>query len=553
MSSTRYVPDDPVRAALRRLIDQGLVSDIDIGHLVPPEIQSSWRRSISSRVDPEGQPKIEDISTQHDWVKAADKIMSGWYSSLSNTRTTLLLGDVQGRIVWRRTIDARDGRTLDTVGAVEGGNFSESLAGTNGLGTSIEARAPILVRGSQHFLEALRDVACSAAPIIHPLTGRILGSVSLTADAREANDYMVSAARQASQEIADLLLEGADSNDIALARAFRRARSGRRGVLVMNRDSVMSDLPALSQLDGEIQAQIWDQLISRLAVGEESSFQLADTGLSALVTNVGRKSDPIMELRLIPPTGRDTGQQEGHVAVTGSAVTEPGAGCPPRDADEAVETWWNELTQYARTHPGKELTIPAHHGSDAEAWVRTWSAATGRTARVVSSSSPSRPNDADPHASIGSSSIHVADLAPGFPALRQRRSALADFARAAARGSGPEPRFTAEALAALLSWTWPGDLQELQDVMAHVPQPKSHPWTIDVTDLPRHLASGPRRRLSRWEQAERDSLLEALAESDGNKAHAAALLGIGRTTLYRKLRSLSIEQHHIEALRYGRP
>lgn len=303
MSSTRYVPDDPVRAALRRLIDQGLVSDIDIGHLVPPEIQSSWRRSISSRVDPEGQPKIEDISTQHDWVKAADKIMSGWYSSLSNTRTTLLLGDVQGRIVWRRTIDARDGRTLDTVGAVEGGNFSESLAGTNGLGTSIEARAPILVRGSQHFLEALRDVACSAAPIIHPLTGRILGSVSLTADAREANDYMVSAARQASQEIADLLLEGADSNDIALARAFRRARSGRRGVLVMNRDSVMSDLPALSQLDGEIQAQIWDQLISRLAVGEESSFQLADTGLSALVTNVGRKSDPIMELRLIPPDG----------------------------------------------------------------------------------------------------------------------------------------------------------------------------------------------------------------------------------------------------------
>nr|WP_278189770.1 helix-turn-helix domain-containing protein [Brevibacterium sp. ZH18] len=68
-------------------------------------------------------------------------------------------------------------------------------------------------------------------------------------------------------------------------------------------------------------------------------------------------------------------------------------------------------------------------------------------------------------------------------------------------------------------------------------------------DLPPHLASAPRRVLSRWEQAERDSLLQALVDAQGNKVQAAELLGIGRSTLYRKLRSLSIDQLQIDALR----
>ena len=237
MSGGQYDADDPVRAALRRLIDQGLMSDVGIDHVVPPAIQNSWRRSIASKVDPSGHPRIEDIGSQEDLIReAAGRVMDRWYGSLTNTRATLLLGNAQGHIIWRRTIDARDRRTLDQVGAVEGSDFSEGSSGTNGLGTAIEGRQPILIRGSQHFLESLRDVACAAAPVIHPLTGRVTGSVSLTSPAQEANDFMVALVRQASQEISDALLEGSDSRDVALARAFRKARSGRncqecRGVL----------------------------------------------------------------------------------------------------------------------------------------------------------------------------------------------------------------------------------------------------------------------------------------------------------------------------------
>jgi transcriptional regulator of acetoin/glycerol metabolism len=50
-----------------------------------------------------------------------------------------------------------------------------------------------------------------------------------------------------------------------------------------------------------------------------------------------------------------------------------------------------------------------------------------------------------------------------------------------------------------------------------------------------------RRPLTRIESAERLEILAALRQSDGNRSKAASLLGIGRTTLYRKLHTLGID------------
>ena len=65
----------------------------------------------------------------------------------------------------------------------------------------------------------------------------------------------------------------------------------------------------------------------------------------------------------------------------------------------------------------------------------------------------------------------------------------------------------------------------------------------DITemDLPAGYRISPRRRhLGLLEQAEHDTIVAVLAEEAGNKAHAAARLGIGRTTLYERIRRFGI-------------
>jgi transcriptional regulator of acetoin/glycerol metabolism len=46
----------------------------------------------------------------------------------------------------------------------------------------------------------------------------------------------------------------------------------------------------------------------------------------------------------------------------------------------------------------------------------------------------------------------------------------------------------------------------------------------------------------RLEETEKRAILAALAHTKGDRSTAAALLGIGRTTLYRKLKEYGIDQ-----------
>jgi transcriptional regulator of acetoin/glycerol metabolism len=64
---------------------------------------------------------------------------------------------------------------------------------------------------------------------------------------------------------------------------------------------------------------------------------------------------------------------------------------------------------------------------------------------------------------------------------------------------------------------------------------------IDVMHDPAWLCKrAKRRQLTPFEQSERDIIIDTLASVGNNRAEAARVLGIGRATLYRKLRTLSI-------------
>ena len=97
------------------------------------------------------------------------------------------------------------------------------------------------------------------------------------------------------------------------------------------------------------------------------------------------------------------------------------------------------------------------------------------------------------------------------------------------------------ALQSFVQWSWPGNMTELVGTLAALVKqvPSS---VIERKHLPRHLQQAPpRRRMTLLETAERDAIIKALDAASGNKSEAAELLGMGRTTLYRKLRQLGLD------------
>jgi hypothetical protein len=97
------------------------------------------------------------------------------------------------------------------------------------------------------------------------------------------------------------------------------------------------------------------------------------------------------------------------------------------------------------------------------------------------------------------------------------------------------------ALQSFVQWSWPGNMTELvETVTALIERVPSS--VIERKHLPRHLQQAPpRRRMSLLETAEREAIIKALDAASGNKSEAAELLGMGRTTLYRRLRQLGLD------------
>jgi len=135
------------------------------------------------------------------------------------------------------------------------------------------------------------------------------------------------------------------------------------------------------------------------------------------------------------------------------------------------------------------------------------------------------------------------------PALRERRADVpllaAEFMRALAAAVGvPPKRFSDEALARLQEHHWPGNVRELHNLVERllIMAPTDEIRGVDVTP---HLPVGtpsPGLELLPLKAArarfEREYIESVLASTNGNMSRAARVLGLERSHLYRKLRSL---------------
>jgi DNA-binding NtrC family response regulator len=136
-----------------------------------------------------------------------------------------------------------------------------------------------------------------------------------------------------------------------------------------------------------------------------------------------------------------------------------------------------------------------------------------------------------------------------IPSLRERRQDIpilaAHFLERQSRANGFERALSDDALKAMLAYDWPGNVRELENCIERACAFTSGP-VIHLSDLPAPinqlqseslpLSTSVSNKIMPMSEIERQTILNAIAQLNGDKLKAARLLGIGKTTLYRKLK-----------------
>ncbi len=138
-----------------------------------------------------------------------------------------------------------------------------------------------------------------------------------------------------------------------------------------------------------------------------------------------------------------------------------------------------------------------------------------------------------------------------LPPLRERKSDIpllvTSFLEKFSGTQDSTRTISEEAMRQLIAYDWPGNVRELENAIERAVALGSGP-ILHVADLPTNLQyptterAPDKNELLPLEELERRAILRTLLETAGDKLAAARILGIGKTTLYRKLK-----QYHLEA------
>jgi DNA-binding protein Fis len=163
-----------------------------------------------------------------------------------------------------------------------------------------------------------------------------------------------------------------------------------------------------------------------------------------------------------------------------------------------------------------------------------------------------------------------------LPLLRERQDDIPALIQHFLSRHGTNHSLTQEIIEAMSVYNWPGNVRELENSIQHMVANNSGPL-LHVPDLPsviqnftmahrsqfrslsvsaqQTLAVSPASisagRLSAGHgiltlpEVERRAILEALHYTKGDRATTAIMLGIGRTTLYRKLKEYQVEHAYV--------
>lgn len=530
-----------------------------------PDIAASWRRADLAGVDHAAtfdQLPGREVDPRTSLLVGAAPVLHELEEGLVGTGYSTLLGDRDCRVVRRWFDDPRTREGFDALNIVEGVSLLETDFGTNGLGTVFETRKPLVIHGSEHFVESLRQFSCYGHPIRHPLTRRIEGILDISAIVHTANPLLQPLIARAVHDIEQRLLDGSRVSEKCLLAAFQEASGhSKRAVLAIGEDIVMTNRAAsdvLSPADIALLRVLAEEPLHR----SETQIRLTLTSaMSATVTVTrvpGARRGVLLEVDVSVPGV--------HLTPTTLPAALPSHASAPTLVSGPPGTGRTTLARTLAQPPMKLLRAATALLEGEATWAHDFEEAMLRTSGTVlidgidlladelldlvieSVDARSRPRLILTSGPVATLTGRAATLAATATVRREllplsaRRSEIPGLAASMLRAMAQSDtvHLTPGAIHALTAHSWPGNLRELKAVVAHCARRRSTGGIV-ASDLPEEFRLvGELRPMAALEQAERDVIVGALREAGGNKVQAARALGVSRTTLYARIRHLRI-------------
>ncbi len=144
----------------------------------------------------------------------------------------------------------------------------------------------------------------------------------------------------------------------------------------------------------------------------------------------------------------------------------------------------------------------------------------------------------------------ISAISVHLPPLRERRDDIMPLANAflkryAAQANRTLRGYTAQAVERLTSFEWPGNVRQLQNEVQRAvllsEGPEVNVTDLSISDIKFIPTEGHDTSFTLLEGVERNAIIQMLKETNGNKLETAKRLGIGRQTLYNKIKAYGIE------------
>ncbi|MDA4106651.1 sigma-54-dependent Fis family transcriptional regulator [Mycolicibacterium holsaticum] len=584
-----------VERAREKFLSAGILDageSMDAG-VLPANIVESWRRSQFLRVCPDRVelPYVGEPDKDSRLACAAAPVLQSVTDDLAAQAVSVVLTSTNGVVLERSAAEVSILHALDKVGLAPGYSLAEDVAGTNGIGTTLETAQPAFIRGGEHYVAMFTGFTCAGAPIRDPVTGRLIGALNLSCLARQSDPVLQALATSAGRQIEDRMREVARETETALLEAYlRQTRRSSRGVLAMGGDVVLINPYLRRVLDGNEQAALVEHgadlltsTLSRAALAVLPSGRIAKLTAADRTTLRDGRANVVFHVDLSAEAGSPT-SRAGHPARThipglaGRSVAwlrccEQVRRCCQNQDWVIVEgekgSGRSRLAQAVGQHvkPGRTVRVMrAGTFPNAASFVAELAAQScdqdfavviadvddidKDTLEPITSMLAARAghgwiaattSGATPAAAITKLLLPLFTHTVRVPALRHRIEDLEELVPLLLRdiSRGADVKMAPEAMHQLSRLPWPGNVAQLRRVLTETVA-RQRSGVINADMLPPECRSVTRRKLSQMEALERDAIVRSLRDNGGNKQDAARTLGMSRATIYRKINDYGI-------------